>query len=109
MKNHAKKLKIPHIFIVLGAIALLMAILTYVIPAGSYERTLAPDGRSVVDPGSFTFIDKNPTTLLQFLTAFPQGLIDAGWIVILTFTIGGAFGVIKKAVNLPAIISKASQ
>lgn len=37
-KTGKKKLAIPHIFIILLGIMLLMAVLTYIIPAGEFDR-----------------------------------------------------------------------
>lgn len=35
-----RSFKLPDIYIILGSFVLLMALLTYVIPAGSYDRQL---------------------------------------------------------------------
>ena len=44
----AKKLKVPHTFIILLALILFVGILTYFVPAGSYERYYDPEtGRYV--------------------------------------------------------------
>ncbi len=97
MSENKKKIKVPHIFIILSFMMLLMVVLTYIIPAGTFERTLDPaTGRQIVDPLSFHYVDRNPASLLDFFVAMPQGFVEAGWIVVLTFCVGGGFTIVKK-------------
>ena len=51
-------------------------VLTYLIPAGSYQRTEVA-GRMVVDPDSFTWIESSPTRLLDVFVAVPSGMMEA--------------------------------
>jgi uncharacterized ion transporter superfamily protein YfcC len=92
-----KKFKMPHIFVVLYSIILVMAVLSYFIPAGVYDRVEdAATGRSIIDPDSYHIIESTPTTLMQFFEAFPKGFVDAGWVVVLTFCVCGGFYVVNK-------------
>lgn len=50
-----KKDKMPHVFTILIALIIVTGLLTYIVPAGSFERVVV-DGTTVVDPDSFTFI-----------------------------------------------------
>ena len=38
-----KKIKIPHIFVILVCIAILFAVLSWIIPAGAYDRVTDPN------------------------------------------------------------------
>ena len=72
-------------------------ILTYVLPAGEYERREDPvTGRNVVVPGTFHSVPSAPVTPFQALVCIPRGLADAGSVVFLVFLIGGAFTVVDK-------------
>ena len=52
--NEKKKLQMPHIFIILYAIILVIAALSYILPAGEYTRILDPNtGREIIDYISF--------------------------------------------------------
>lgn len=95
-KKKRKKMAIPHIFIILLAIMAVMAVLTYIIPAGEYDRVESEDGRMLVVPDSFHTVESNPTTFMEFFTAIPEGFVEAGWVVALTFCVGGGFVVLKK-------------
>lgn len=96
-KSDKRYFKVPHIFIILCSIMLLVAALTYILPAGEFDRSLDPaTGRELIVPGSYHTIDRNPTTIMGFLEAIPGGFVDAGWVVVLTFCVGGGFVVIRK-------------
>ena len=48
------KFKMPHNYVILVSIMVLMLILTHIIPAGEYERVEDPaSGKMVVVPGSY--------------------------------------------------------
>jgi len=56
MKKTAKKklIKVPHTYVILFSVIIIMSILTYVIPAGQFDRVQDPNtGRTVVDGNSF--------------------------------------------------------
>lgn len=108
METKAKKkfvFKMPHIFIILYAIILVVAALSYIIPAGEYTRV--PDaitGREIIDPNSFHTIASNPSTLMDLFEAFPKGFVDAGWVVVLTFCVCGGFFVVNKSGAIGGVI-----
>ena len=103
--NKKKKLKIPHIFVILYAIILAVSVLSYIIPAGQYDRVLdEATGRMIIDPNSYHVVESAPTTLLQFFKAFPSGFVDAGWVVVLTFAVCGGFYVVNKTGAIGAAI-----
>jgi uncharacterized ion transporter superfamily protein YfcC len=85
----------PHPLALLLACVVIAASLSYVLPAGEYERR--PDkatGRNVVVPGSFHAVEARPVGPFATLMAVPRGMIDAGSVVFLVFLVGGAFSVI---------------
>ncbi|MGB3770545.1 MAG: YfcC family protein [Rhodococcus sp. (in: high G+C Gram-positive bacteria)] len=87
--------RFPNVYIILVAFIGLAALATYLVPGGEYERIDGPEGRITIDPDSFTYVDANPTSFLQFMTAVPQGILDAGEVVIFTLMIGGVFAVLR--------------
>ena len=51
----------PHVLLVLTALLLLAAALTWLIPAGSYARVFhEASGQTVVVPGSFSYGEPSP-------------------------------------------------
>lgn len=104
-----KKLTIPHIFIILLGIMAIVGVLTYVIPAGEFDRVEGVDGRMVVVAESFHTVESNPTTFMEFFNAIPEGFVEAGWVIALTFCVGGGFVVLKKTGFIHGAISGLSR
>lgn len=90
------KFTIPHIYVILFTFIILASITTYIIPAGVYDRVPGPEGHTTIDPDSYQSVEQSPIGLIDFMTAVPRGMIEAGEIIFFTFIIGGLFAVIKK-------------
>jgi uncharacterized ion transporter superfamily protein YfcC len=95
--------KVPHTLVILFSMVVLAQILTYVIPAGSYERVETSGGRFQVVPGSFHLTPDTPAlSPFASLTALPKGFSGAHEIIFFVFIIGGAFAVIRSTGALEA-------
>mgnify|MGYP003626437461 CR=1 FL=1 len=91
------KFEFPHPLAILIGFIALAAVLTYVIPAGQYDRaTDETTGREVVVANSYTEIDANPIGLFEAILKVPEGLVYGADIVVLILIIGGAFVVVDK-------------
>lgn len=92
-----RRLHFPHPLALLAACIALAAALTWVLPAGRYDRRVDPaTNRSVVVPGTFHRVESQPVGPFQALVAVPKGLADAGSVVFLVFLVGGAFAVVDR-------------
>ena len=89
------KLRVPHTYVLLIGLIALAAALTWIIPAGSYDRVVK-DGRELVDPLSYHSVAARPAGPGAFFLAFPRGLLEIAPIVFYIFIIGGAFGVLNR-------------
>ncbi len=90
----------PDVYLILLAFVLLMGLLTWLVPAGSYERELRETllgTRAVVLPGTYQLVEASPVGFMQLVTALPDGLSSASEIVFMTLLVGGAVGVIARA------------
>ena len=99
MEVKKKKLTVPHVYILLLMIILICGLLSYVIPAGTYQlQTVTTNGveREIVNPDTFKYMEKTPVTLMQFLTAVPRGMQEVAQIIFFIFIVGGAFGVVQS-------------
>ncbi|GAB2876334.1 MULTISPECIES: YfcC family protein [Microvirgula] len=95
-----KSFRMPDIYIVLSVFILVMAVLTFIIPAGEYTReTLqtAHGPQTLVVAGTYHQVAQQPVGFMQLVTAIPDGLKRAASIVFLTFMVGGGMGLIKRA------------
>lgn len=64
MKNELRKAKkpfeLPHGYIILLCVMLLVAALTWIIPAGEYDIVQNPEsGIEEIDPSSFHFVERD--------------------------------------------------
>jgi len=92
-----RKFKVPHTLVFLFSIVVLAQILSYMIPAGSFERVENAAGRLQVVPGSFHLTPETPAlSPMAFLTAIPKGFSGAHEIIFFVFIIGGAFAVLRS-------------
>lgn len=81
---------------VLTIIILLVTVLTYIVPAGEFERVVNDAGKTVVVPGSYHRIDQSPVNFKTLMAVFYNAVIAASSLVAFVFTVGGAFGIITK-------------
>ena len=102
------KAKIPHVFVLLMIMIILGAVLTYIVPAGEFERVEDPEtGRTVIDPDSFEYVDPSPVGPFEVFMSVQLGMIDAANIIFFVFIVGGAFGMIRATGVIEAGIGKA--
>ena len=90
-----KKREFPHVFIILMAVTLVCAVLTYVVPAGAYENTVI-DGAETVVPDSYHSVEQNPVTLMGLASSIPLGLESSASIIFFIFIIAGSFNVVQE-------------
>ncbi|MEG0779194.1 MAG: Na+/H+ antiporter NhaC family protein [Oscillospiraceae bacterium] len=102
-----KKFSFPDTYVLILCLLLLAAALTYLIPAGSYDRVqdLAA-GREVVVPGTYHVIEQTPVSLGGLFMAIPKGMMKNAITVFFIFIIGGAFGVVNATESLHRLIAR---
>jgi uncharacterized ion transporter superfamily protein YfcC len=92
------RFKVPHTLVLLFGMVVLAQILTYLLPAGAFERVENAAGRLQVVPGSFQFTPgAGALSPWAFLTAIPEGFSAAHEIIFFVFIIGGAFAVLRAS------------
>ncbi len=92
--ERVRRLRFPHPLTLLTAVVLAAAALSYVLPAGEYERRDDPEtGRSIVVPGSYQEVEANRIGIFDAIVAIPRGMAGRADVVFLIFLIGGAFAV----------------
>ncbi|MFJ8238083.1 YfcC family protein [Ureibacillus sp. NPDC094379] len=100
-----KQTKVPHVFVILISIAILSAISTYLIPSGTFERTVNEQGRTVIVDGTYQAIPAASTGFLEFFQAIFQGMANGANIIFMLFIIGGAFSILQKTKALDGLIT----
>ncbi|NOY47219.1 MAG: YfcC family protein [Chlorobi bacterium] len=87
---------IPHAVTMLFGIIILVAILSYIIPAGTYEHIIV-DGKKAVVPGSYKIIPSTPIGILDMFKAIPLGFKAAVEIIFIVLAGAIMFGFMEKS------------
>lgn len=95
--------KVPHTYVLLFFIIVLAGLLTYVIPAGEFNR-VEINGRMAVEPGTYHKIDQQPVSIFTILQSFQLGIINASNIVAFVFIIGGSVGILRATKAIDAVL-----
>ncbi len=92
--------KVPHTYVIIFAIIVIAAVMTWFIPAGSFDRTgkTMPDGtvRQVIVQDSFHRVEQAPQTWQVFSAMF-KGFVNQSEIIIFILMIGGAFWIMNAS------------
>ncbi len=90
------RFKVPHTLVLLFGMVVVAQILTYLLPAGAFERVENAAGRLQVVPGSFHMTPEvGALAPWAMFTAIPRGFSAAEEIIFFVFIIGGAFAVLR--------------
>lgn len=107
IKETRTKMKVPHTYVILFAVIIIMALLTYLIPAGEFGRVEDPNtGRMVVDAASFHAVEQNPISFFGLFQSIPKGMSAASSIIFFIFIVGGSFQIITGTGAIEAGISR---
>lgn len=94
-RNWLRNLAMPDAFIIIFSIVVLAAIVTYILPAGSYERQEV-DGVTRVIPDSYSVVESNPANLMDLFRSIQLGMLESANIIFLIFIIGGIVHLIES-------------
>ena len=101
--------KVPHTYVIIFTMILVAAALTYIIPAGQYDRMKNSAGITVVDPQSFNYVESAPAGLMGVLSAVPDGLKSTASLVFFLFIIGGVFQIINCTGAINVLVNRLSR
>ncbi len=90
------KIQLPDTITLVLFIMLIFIGLTWIVPAGSFERELIGQRESVI-PGSYSLTDRAPQPITALVTAPLKGFVQAAPIIGFVLLVGGAFGILNKA------------
>src|SRR5690554_1463936 len=95
----------PGSYALLFYIILILGILSYFVPAGTYDREVDIEtGISYVVSDSYEEIESSPVSVFDVFKAIPQGLMEASDIIMFVLIAGGSFGVIQSTGTTSAVI-----
>ena len=85
-KNFGKKKKfeLPHIFLLLFCIIVVCTIMTWILPAGEFER-VTEGGRTIVVPGTYHSVEQSPVDLFDMFRQIYNGFCNAADVSMFVF------------------------
>jgi uncharacterized ion transporter superfamily protein YfcC len=100
------RLRLPHPIVLLGAAVVVAAVLTWILPAGQFERhDDAATGRRVVVAGTYHPVEPSHVGWFAAAVAIPRGFIAAADVIGLVLLVGGAWVVVDRLGTLPAVVA----
>jgi len=98
--------KLPHPVILLIAGVAICATLTWILPAGEYDRQDDPaTGRRIVVAGTFHSVEPAPVGPFAAVVAIPRGFAEAADVIGLVLFVGAAWFIVDRVGSLGRLIS----
>lgn len=83
-------------FAILFLVVVAAMVLTWVLPAGEFERQKDPNtGKMLAVAGTYHYVERNPVSPWGLFVCLFKGMMDAADIIFFVFIIGGVFQVLK--------------
>lgn len=89
-----KKIRMPHIYVLLVSIIIVCAIASWILPAGEFERTVNEAGTEVVVPGTYHTVESTPVGPFTTVKAVYNGMIAGGSVIFFVFISFASIGLI---------------
>lgn len=91
-----------HPFVMMVCLILICFVVSYIVPAGNYTRITTDDGRELIDPASFIYVERTPVTPWQLLLSVTMGMQQGASIIFFLLIIGGMFSILNatSAINV---------
>ncbi len=100
--------KMPHTLALMFILMVVALVMTWVLPAGSFQTEINDAGREVVVAGTYAVIEDQPMlSPLSLFTAIPRALEQAQGIIFFVLLIGGALAVIRDTGAIDALMGRA--
>ena len=98
-------MKLPHpLILLLGCIAVAVS-LTWLIPAGEYQRREDPaSGRMLVVPGTYARVEQSPVGVMGMLLSVPRGFVAGADVILIILIVGGAFTMLESTGALGRLV-----
>lgn len=99
------RLRLPHpLVLLLGGVAV-AALLTWILPAGAYERRMdEAKGREVVVSGTYRTIEAAPVGIMAAVLAVPRGIVAGADVILTILLVGGAFALLDATGALGRLV-----
>lgn len=98
-------LQIPHTLVLMVIMMAFALVLTWILPAGSFEMQPNEAGRMMVVPGTYEVAEDAQTLApWHLLSVVPRAMASASDVIFFVFLIGGVLGVVRSTGAIDAAI-----
>lgn len=101
-----KKFTMPPAFALLVIMIFIGVILTWILPAGEFDREVNEAGKTLVVAGSYHTVDASPVSPWEGLMAIHQGMVASANIIFGVLLIGASFTIIVATGSIQSILGK---
>ncbi len=103
--NDSARFRLPHPLVLLLVAVAVAAALTWVLPAGEYDRRDDPvTHRSVVVAGTYHSVDRAPVGPFAAAVAVPRGFVEAADVIAVVLFVGGAWVIVDRLGTLGRLV-----
>ena len=100
------RMRFPHPMVLLLGAVLVAALLTWVLPAGTYERQIDPESsRERVVAGTYHRVEAAPVGLPAAILAVPRGIVDGADVIVVILFVGGAYAMLDRTGALGRLVA----
>ncbi len=98
-------IRLPHpLVLLLGGVAI-AAVLTWILPAGEYQRRADPaSGRQIVIPGTYARTAAAPVRPAAAVMAVPRGIVAGAEIILVVLLVGGSYALLDSTGALGRLV-----
>ncbi|WP_303225505.1 YfcC family protein [uncultured Acidaminococcus sp.] len=89
-----KKFALPHIYALLFGIIILCTLMTWILPAGEFDRVANEAGKKIVVAGTFHLVEGHPVGVFEMFKCIYEGLCNAANVTMFVFVAYAFIGLI---------------
>ena len=79
--NTKRRFTVPNSYVIIFIMICICAVMTWIVPAGEYDRALNEAGRNVIVTGSYHAVRSNPLGIVGIFSAIEQGFLQTADII----------------------------
>ena len=99
------RLRLPHPLVLLLIGVGVAALLTWILPAGAYDRRVdQASGRELVVAGTYKQIEAAPVGIMAAVLAVPRGIVAGADVILTILVVGGAFALLDATGALARLV-----
>lgn len=97
--------KLPDTYVLVTIFIAIAALLTFIVPAGTYTMVENPEtGLMVADPTTYTRVEQTPVSIEDFMLAIPIGMNNSASIINMLFLVSGFLQVVNDTGAIDRLI-----